>query len=79
MKTGVQTERLDSLLATLQHFDCSPDFGDSEAVAAIRKHLMVRIREAESVLRCTEQLEAKAPQSAPFSGEARVHSCAEAA
>lgn len=50
MKTGQQTERVQTLLANLQHFDHCPDFGDSEAVAVIRKHLMVRIREAESAI-----------------------------
>ena len=54
MKTASQSDRLQSLLATLQHFDSSPDFGDAEAVAVIRKHLMVRIREAESAVRCAE-------------------------
>jgi hypothetical protein len=36
----------------LEHFDCSPDFGEGEAVAAIRRHLLLRIREAEGLLRC---------------------------
>ena len=34
----------------LQNFESSPDFGDGEAVAAIRRHLLVRIREAESLV-----------------------------
>jgi hypothetical protein len=54
MKPFAQTDRLQSLLATLQHFDHSPDFGDSEAVAAIRRHLMIRIREAESAMWCAD-------------------------
>lgn len=37
----------------LQHFDRSADFGDAETVAAIRQHLLVRIREAEGMLRCS--------------------------
>jgi hypothetical protein len=60
MKTGSPTDRLHSLLAALQHFDHSPDFGDSEAVAAIRKHLMVRIREAESALHCPDRVQLQA-------------------
>ena len=43
---------LSKLRAQLEHFDCSPDFGDAETVAAIRRHLMLRIREAESSMRC---------------------------
>ena len=51
MKTGSQLHRLERLRANLHHFDHSPDFGDSETVAAIRLHLMMRIREAESAER----------------------------
>lgn len=51
MKTGSQIDRLQSLKAALQHFDHSPDFGDAEAVEAIRRHLMVRIREAEIAMK----------------------------
>ena len=40
--------RVEELRAQLRHFDSSPDFGDAEAVAAIRRHLLLRIREAES-------------------------------
>lgn len=47
MKSGSQTDRLQSLRASLQHFDHYSDFGDSEAVEAIRRHLMIRIRDAE--------------------------------
>ena len=43
---------LHRLQAQLQHFDRSPDFGDAEAVAAIRLHLLGRIREAESLVQC---------------------------
>ena len=44
-------EQLATLRASLEHFEQSPDFGDSESVAAIRLHLQLRIREAESALR----------------------------
>jgi hypothetical protein len=50
MKPYAHSDRLQSLLAALEHFDQSPDFGDGEAVAAIRRHLMIRIREAESAI-----------------------------
>ena len=43
---------LANLRETLRHFEQSPDFGDAEAVDAIRRHLQVRIREAEGALRC---------------------------
>jgi hypothetical protein len=42
-----KSQLVQTLRAQLQHFDQSPDFGDAEAVAAIRKHLLLRIREAE--------------------------------
>jgi hypothetical protein len=42
---------LQTLRTQLHHFDHSPDFGDAEAVAVIRQHLLLRIREAESALR----------------------------
>lgn len=48
-----QADLLCKLQAQLQHFESSPDFGDAEAVAVIRRHLLVRIREAESGLRCS--------------------------
>jgi hypothetical protein len=44
-------EQLSTLRASLEHFEESPDFGDSETVDVIRRHLMVRIREAEGALR----------------------------
>jgi hypothetical protein len=50
MKPLSQADRLQSLMAALEHFNQSPDFGDSESVAAIRRHLMIRIREAESAM-----------------------------
>src|SRR5215469_1169979 len=50
MKPRSQADRLQSLLEALDHFDQSPDFGDAEAVAAIRRHLTIRIREAESAM-----------------------------
>jgi hypothetical protein len=46
------TDQLAALRASLEHFEQSPDFGDSESVEIIRRHLMVRIREAEGALRC---------------------------
>ena len=51
MKTAPQNDRLQALFSMLHHFDHSPDFGDSETVAAIRGHLLVRIREAQSSMR----------------------------
>jgi hypothetical protein len=44
-------DRLTALRASLEHFEESPDFGDSESVAAIRRHLELRIRETEDALR----------------------------
>ncbi len=44
-------DSLQALRAQLQHFDHSPDFGDAESVAVIRRHLMLRIREAEGAMR----------------------------
>lgn len=41
---------LETLRANLEHFENSPDFGDAEAVEAIRRHLLVRIREAEGLV-----------------------------
>jgi hypothetical protein len=46
-----QHEMIRALKAQLHHFDHSPDFGDGEAVQAIRRHLLQRIREAEGALR----------------------------
>jgi hypothetical protein len=46
-----RADLLNRLEEQLRHFDRSPDFGDAEAVAAIRQHLLVRIREAESLVR----------------------------
>lgn len=43
-----QHELLRMLHAQLHHFEQSPDFGDQDAVAVIRQHLLRRIREAES-------------------------------
>jgi hypothetical protein len=45
-------DQLTALRASLWHFEQSPDFGDTEAVEVIRRHLEVRIREAEGALRC---------------------------
>lgn len=55
MKIGSQTDLLQLLRATLQHFDQSPDYGDTESVGRIRQHLIARIREAESSIRCAER------------------------
>lgn len=44
-------DQLTSLRTSLEHFVQSPDFGDSESVAAIRLHLELRIRQAEGALR----------------------------
>ena len=52
--------KLETLRAYLNHFDQSPDFGDSEAVAVIRQHLMTRIREAEGAMQCRDWLQSRA-------------------
>jgi len=44
--------QLAALRASLEHFEQSPDFGDAETVKEIRRHLELRIREAEGALRC---------------------------
>lgn len=51
MKPAPSPYRLEKLRANLKHFENSPDFGDAEAVAVIRRHLLTRIREAESARR----------------------------
>ena len=51
MNQASHRDVLYKLRAQLEHFDCSPDFGDADAVAAIRQHLLLRIREAESSMR----------------------------
>jgi len=48
------THRLETLRGYLHHFENSPDFGDGEAVAAIREHLLMRIREVENSIRCPD-------------------------
>ena len=60
---------LEKLRANLQHFESSPDFGDGEAVEEIRRHLEVRIREAEGLARMLEG-EAVARQGRWFKTEA---------
>jgi hypothetical protein len=62
MKHGHQYDVLGTLRAQLEHFERSPDFGDADAVAVIRQHLLTRIREAEGAMRCRDwsQLRAKA-------------------
>jgi len=47
-----KSQLLKILREQLQHFDQSPDFGDAEAVAVIRRHLLLRIREAEYAAKC---------------------------
>jgi hypothetical protein len=51
MNRPTHMDTLFRLEEQLRHFDRCPDFGDAEAVAAIRQHLLVRIREAESLMR----------------------------
>lgn len=46
--------RLETLRAYLHHFENSPDFGDSQSVAAIHKLLVRRIREVENSIRCPD-------------------------
>jgi hypothetical protein len=50
MKRPSLTDLLYKLRQQLDHFDRSPDFGDAEAVAAIRGYLVLRIREAERLM-----------------------------
>ena len=57
MKHSPQQDRVEALRAQLSHFEQSPDFGDAEAVAVIRRHLLLRIREAESASRIRFWLE----------------------
>ena len=52
MNRPAESELLYRLQAQLEHFDRSPDFGDAEVVADIRRHLLTRIREAEGSVRC---------------------------
>ncbi|WP_162601819.1 hypothetical protein [Occallatibacter savannae] len=44
-------DQLAALRASLSHFESTADIGDSASVAAIRNHLELRIRHAESALR----------------------------
>lgn len=64
MKQHSHADLLSKLQAQLQHFDRSPDFGDAEAVAAIRQHLLQRIREAEGLMRCHLPVRAERVQQA---------------
>ena len=50
-------DQLERLRTDLRHFEHTPDFGDAETVAAIRRHLELRIREAESATRSTPWLQ----------------------
>ena len=52
MKRPSYPDLLRRLKLQLAHFERSPDYGDSESVAAIRRLLLLRIREIESVLAC---------------------------
>ena len=45
---------IEKLRSNLQHFETSPDFGDPETVEAICRHLKLRIREAEGLVRMLE-------------------------
>ena len=56
-ETDLPLDQLATLRAALEHFEQSPDFGDSDAVEVIRQHLKVRIREAEGRLRCAPWLQ----------------------
>jgi hypothetical protein len=51
MKHTPLGDRAEELRSQLRHFENSPDFGDADAVAAIRSLLLLRIREAESATR----------------------------
>jgi len=52
MPSSSPSDQLTALRTSLEHFEQSPDFGDSDCVAAIRIHLQLRIRQAEGALRC---------------------------
>ena len=54
MKRLSHADRVEKLREHLQHFEESPDFGDAEAVEVIRRHLRLRIREAEGLARVLE-------------------------
>ena len=47
-----KSQLLQTLREQLQYFDESPGFGDAEAVAVIRRHLLQRTREAEHAAQC---------------------------
>lgn len=53
-------DRLKTLRTYLEHFDQSPDFGDREAVEAIRQLLLMRIREEESARQRFDWMEVRA-------------------
>jgi len=71
--------KLETLRAYLHHFDQSPDFGDSEAVAVIRRHLLMRIHEAEGAMQCREWLQTQAQAKNTVPNRGRFQFCAEAA
>jgi hypothetical protein len=50
-RTSSPMDQLTALRASLEHFEQSPDFGDSESVDVIRRHLELRIRQAEGAVR----------------------------
>jgi hypothetical protein len=60
---------LSTLRNNLEHFDNTPDFGDGETVEFIRRHLHMRIREAEGLARMQE-CEAMAERAAVLRREA---------
>jgi len=56
MQHASQDRRLQMLRANLAHFQLSPDVGDGSDVEVIKQFLELRIRETESVLRCSALL-----------------------
>ena len=50
-------DQLTALRASLEHFEQSPDFGDPESVEVIRRHLELRIRQAEGAMRFPVRLQ----------------------
>jgi len=79
MKTGPLMHQLKILRGYLDHFDHSPDFGDGEAVAAIRRHLLTRIRELEGSIRCPDWSQPQAEAKNAIGIAEPFHSRAEAA
>ena len=65
-----KADLLQALHAQLKHFDHSPDFGDADAVAVIRQHLLLRIREVEGALRVRAHVQPDNGIQRPFHSEA---------